>query len=287
MFTTTVTLRAPIELPLVGPERVAPREFRLFAPGVNESDQGSFLFDDEAATLVMAAFRARGRPLVIDYEHQSMAKPPIPAPAAGWMNLEVRAGALWAVDVEWSPEARDLIASRRYRYFSPSFSHERGEPRRIVEVFNAGLTNNPSLFGIDALVAASTAFRDYLNSNEGETAMATETWERSYKSISWRRNAPGVATLSSGAVGTTDEETFTIKTGAGAIVTLSGSELFNQMAHPTRSGAAALDRLEAYANGVGVYWAEAGAAGLSWEQVVRLRNLGVPPEAFRAEYRSW
>lgn len=138
-----------------GQERVAPTEFRLFVFGTNRSDQGDFVFDQESAEAVMEEWGRQRRDLVIDYEHQSLAKPPIKAPAAGWFVPEVRPDGLWATIVRWTSEARNLIETAQYRFFSPGFQYET-KTGRIIKVINAGLTNNPSLYGLPALVAASS-----------------------------------------------------------------------------------------------------------------------------------
>ena len=149
-------------------ERTAPSEFRLFAKGINKSDQGDFLWDEEAEALVLKAFATRGRDLVIDYEHQSQVQPPIEAPAAGWFSLAARDGELWATNVKWVKKAQAQIEAGEYRYWSPTFRYDT-KTGRVLEVFNNGLTNNPSLYGIPALVAASMRF----NRNQEDEDMPT------------------------------------------------------------------------------------------------------------------
>jgi phage I-like protein len=140
---------------LLGPEsRIPPTEFRIFRKGINKSDKGEFLFDEQAAGSVMAAYARKGVDVMIDYDHAVLHAPEVKAIAAGWCSFEVREGELWATKVTWTPTALDHFAKAEYRYFSPLFDYE---PRtgRIQHVINSALTNTPALHGLDALVAAS------------------------------------------------------------------------------------------------------------------------------------
>ena len=133
---------------------VLPTEFRLFARGKNKTKKGTFLFDDEAARLVMAAASAWAIDYSLDYNHAAMnaSLPGHERIAAGWFKLEVRNGELWAVDVSWTPRAAVALSNKEFRYISPTFRHEGG---RVVEMVNVALTNIPATLGIRPLVAAS------------------------------------------------------------------------------------------------------------------------------------
>lgn len=120
----------------------------------------SYVLDRVGAEKLIAADAARQTPYVIDYEHQSLTASMygFPAPAAGWFkSLEwVDGVGLFAVDVEWTDKAKQLIESDEYRFLSPTFSWEKSSGR-IVELINAGLTNTPALDGmadIAELIAA-------------------------------------------------------------------------------------------------------------------------------------
>lgn len=135
--------------------RVVPTEFCVFRAGWNRSDRGDFLFDDDAAALVMMAWASKSVPLMMDYEHQSLQRPPIIAPASATeFSLELRAGELWAVGIKWTDRAREMLAAGEYRLFSPAFRFDE-ETRRITALVNVALTNLPALVGIEPLVAAS------------------------------------------------------------------------------------------------------------------------------------
>lgn len=146
--------RHTLTVPVPGGE--PPREFRIFPFGRVETTKGVFLFDRKAAERVMQAWRDYGNRLSIDYEHQALE--PVsngPVPAAGWFELELREDGLWAVNVEWTPKAAELLRNREYRYFSPAFYAEEG---RIVELINLALTNLPATKRMEPLVAKAVGF---------------------------------------------------------------------------------------------------------------------------------
>lgn len=135
--------------------KAPPSEFRIFKRGVNASVKGEFLFDDQAAELVMAAFAEHGVELTIDYDHHTLLTGSgVQAISAGWFGLELRDGELWACNVRWTPKATAHLQAGEYRYMSPLFNSDM-QTGRIEKVLDVALTNTPALFDIDALVAAS------------------------------------------------------------------------------------------------------------------------------------
>lgn len=138
-----------------------PTSFQVFPYGTVQI-QGSepFTVDDAAMFSVILRFNARGLDMVIDYEHQSeggeYASPDGKAPAAGWVkSLENRGmDGLW-VNVEWTDAARELLAKREYRYYSPVFFVSK-DGRRLVELLRLALTNVPRLDWIRPIVAKET-----------------------------------------------------------------------------------------------------------------------------------
>jgi phage I-like protein len=99
--------------------------------------------------------------LPIDFDHLSMdPKQPGDGKAAGWLKrVELRAEGdeLWG-EVEWTPEAADLIKSRAYRFVSPSFvkDHTHKDGRKIgTTLLAAAITNHPFLEGMQALTLYS------------------------------------------------------------------------------------------------------------------------------------
>jgi phage I-like protein len=106
--------------------------------------------DPESLSALVRAFRSRGVDLVIDYEHQSLKGRQ--APAAGWIkDLEAKDDGLWA-KVEWTPQAREYLQNREYRYFSPVLQLD-PESRRPQALMQVGLTNMPAIKRLPPLVA--------------------------------------------------------------------------------------------------------------------------------------
>jgi phage I-like protein len=130
----------------------APTEFQVLPQGKIEvhGDEPAYL-DAEAAGKVIAAFKARGNDMVIDYEHQSLAD--VQSPAAGWVKDLVWKGAegLWAV-VEWTAKAAEYLKSREYRYFSPVMLVIKTD-RKVMQLVNVALTNNPAINNLRPIVA--------------------------------------------------------------------------------------------------------------------------------------
>lgn len=106
--------------------------------------------DAAIAAKLIARAVARQTPFVIDYEHQTLLseKNGQPAPAAGWFKTLVwREGqGLFATDVEWTANASAYIDSGEYKFISPVFAYDKSGA--VVELLNAGLTNNPAIDGM-------------------------------------------------------------------------------------------------------------------------------------------
>lgn len=94
-----------------------------------------------------------------DYEHQTLhsAKNGQPAPASGWaQQFEWRDGdGLYALNVQWTERALQMMKAAEYRYISPVLVYD-GKTGEVLDVFNAALVNNPALLELDP--AASEAF---------------------------------------------------------------------------------------------------------------------------------
>jgi phage I-like protein len=133
-----------------------PTEFRLFRQGKNDTEKGVFTFDAKAAKVVMARYEKRGTRCFFDYNHASLEKDPKDpkesAKSAGWFDLEVREGELWATNINWTPPALEAFQKKEFAYFSPAFSTD-GEGR-VVDLINCALTNLPATHDIPQLVAA-------------------------------------------------------------------------------------------------------------------------------------
>ena len=132
-----------------------PAEFLLLPYGeihyTRNGENGSFQFPEAAADTVIADFEARGKDLVIDYEHQSLGG--CKAPAAGWIDrLFKTEQGLHAHVKYWTAEAAEYLAKGEYRYFSPTlYFDEAGN--NVCSIHSVALTNHPALHHIPALAA--------------------------------------------------------------------------------------------------------------------------------------
>ena len=128
-----------------------------------ELKPGAWRIDAASAQGVIQRFKARGKPAVIDYEHQTLHKEKngLPAPAAGFMH-ELRwidGQGLFAV-ADLTARARDLIAAGEYLYFSPVFEYD-DKTGTVRAICMGALTNDPGISGMQPLslvAAASAAF---------------------------------------------------------------------------------------------------------------------------------
>ncbi|TYP84728.1 MULTISPECIES: phage protease [Nitrosomonas] len=119
-------------------------------------DAPHWSIDATLAASIIAEFESRINRTVVDYEHQTLlsAQNGQPAPAAGWFGkLEWRESGLFAVDVEWTERASQMIEAGEYRYISPVFTYDK-KTGAIKRLLNAALTNNPALDGMDAVAAS-------------------------------------------------------------------------------------------------------------------------------------
>lgn len=144
-----------------------PSEFRIFAAGKVETSKGTFVFDDAAAESVLAHYADQGNELMVDYDHASLGFAIDPAQAgkaAGWFNVELRDGELWAVNVRWTEPAAAALKRKEWRYMSPAFATD--DDGRILELINVALTNIPATKRMKPLMAASS-IRDRRQLSEG------------------------------------------------------------------------------------------------------------------------
>jgi len=145
-----------------------PSEFRIFTAGTVETVKGTFTFGPDEAAAVMAEYEAHGAEIMIDYDHAALggssSDPALAGRAAGWANLELRNGDLYAVNVRWTPDASTALLAREWRYMSPAFTTD-GD--RITSLMNIAIVNLPATRRLEPLMAASTVAL-------GETSMTIE-----------------------------------------------------------------------------------------------------------------
>ena len=113
------------------------------------------VFASAGAEAVVAEWRREGLDLPVDLNHAEVYSAPYggDSPAYGWVTaMEVREGAVFG-RVEWTPEGRETITARRYRYYSPTFliaARATGR-REIVGITSVALVNRPALPEVSAL----------------------------------------------------------------------------------------------------------------------------------------
>lgn len=127
-----------------------PGEVQVIPDGFHRTPKGDFLADEESQALVMETFARRKNDMVVDYEHQTLAG--VEAPAAGWSGRLINRGkdGVWAA-VEWTEKAKGYIRAREYRYLSPVFLVRQSD-KRVVELINVALTNQPNIDGMVPIV---------------------------------------------------------------------------------------------------------------------------------------
>lgn len=154
---------------------VAPTEFRIFAAGANTTTKGAYLFDEQAARDVMAAYQAHGNDIMLDLEHLSVEDPETSVnfdpDARGWCKLELRNGECWAVHVTWTPDGQSRLSDKRQRYISPVFAFD-SKTLRISRILNIAITALPATDHLEPLVAARR--QKLALTGEGDTPMTPE-----------------------------------------------------------------------------------------------------------------
>ncbi len=155
-----------------------PREFLIFTAGWTDTYKGRFLFDEEAATVVMANYAEHGVERPIDLEHLSIddSAENYDPDARGWFKLAVRNGELWAVDVRWTPDGDRRLRQCTQRYISPFFDFDK-KSRRVQSLYNVAICAIPATKDMPALVAASARSKLEL------VALSIEANDMEYKKI--------------------------------------------------------------------------------------------------------
>jgi len=156
-----------VQAPQAGADGELPREWQIFAAGVNQTLKGDLVFDAKSAASVMKSYARRGVDAWMDYEHERLSPPPGGAKASAWLDLAVRDGALWATNVRFTVPAAKALSNREFRYFSPLVRVD--DKNRVVELINLALTNDPATLNQKPLIAASA--RERAEENEMKTVL--------------------------------------------------------------------------------------------------------------------
>jgi phage I-like protein len=150
----------PLVRAVDAPDAPLPSEFLLFPAGASSDVNGTtVVFDARSAELILAHAALHGADFMIDLEHQSIfGFSENSRDARGWFRVAERDGALWAVDVTWTPDGESRLRERRQRYTSPAFlcdeRDDAGVPR-VTSLLNAAICSMPASYGNTALVASA------------------------------------------------------------------------------------------------------------------------------------
>lgn len=134
-----------------------PTEFCIYKAGLNTTQKGDLLFDEQAARDVLATFSKHGVDMMIDLEHLSLddGAANFDPDARGWCRLELRNGGdLWATNVSWTTDGDTRLREKRQRFISP-VSIFNTKTRRIERLLNIAITAMPATDHVAPLVAAS------------------------------------------------------------------------------------------------------------------------------------
>ncbi|HFP7877140.1 TPA: phage protease [Yersinia enterocolitica] len=160
-------------------------EFRAVDGRPEECDH--WVMNAEIAQRLIDAANAKLTPYVIDYEHQTLRaiKNGQPAPAAGWFKkLEWRGNdGLFAVDVEWTNAAAEMILAGEYRFISPVFNYSKSG--HVLQILHAALTNTPALDDMDEVMLAAASVLAINSTSEGNAGM-----DELLEQLRWMLNLP-------------------------------------------------------------------------------------------------
>ena len=158
------TVHAAIALAIAGTDQGAPTEILLMPAGRVDTrpSDGRAPWHNTNPAAVVAATRALGKDLPIDFEHQTERSKTNgqPAPASGWIKrVFERDGSVWGA-VEWTADAARMIAAKQYRFISPVFNYAPAD-RTVQRILGAGLVNEPAFY-MPALARAGGGTMDFL-----------------------------------------------------------------------------------------------------------------------------
>lgn len=153
-------LSRPLVRAAADPNAPLPSEFLLFTAGVNESCNGSVLFDERSRDKVLEQAQRHGVDFIVDLEHFSLwPRGENDRDARAWFQIEDRDGELWAVNVSWTQDGAERLRGRRQRYTSPAFfcsewDDEQQLPR-VTSLINVAICSMPATYQNAPLVASA------------------------------------------------------------------------------------------------------------------------------------
>lgn len=133
-----------------------PTEFLIFAAGDNETLDGVFHFTPKSAKSVIDERLRWGIRLMVDLEHKSVLPPDSIARCTDsmcWADVEIRDGACYGVNAEWTPEGAERLKNKSQIYLSPTFYYNE-ETLEIEALYNVALVSAPKTLNAPALASA-------------------------------------------------------------------------------------------------------------------------------------
>ncbi|ECB7413357.1 hypothetical protein E1J77_18350 [Salmonella enterica subsp. enterica serovar Typhimurium] len=177
---------------------------RIFPAGEFRSNDGrpkecrTWVMNAACAQRLITAAASKKTDYSFDYEHQTLRAVVNgkPAPASAWFkSLEwVEGDGLYAVDVDWTAAASQMIAAREYRYLSPMFDYNpvTGE---VGQLINVALTNLPALEELDeGVIAAASRLAATSSIFPEEPSMDEEQIAYLLSQLRWILNLPETST---------------------------------------------------------------------------------------------
>lgn len=158
----------------------APSAFRIWKAGENPTDHGMSVFSKKSAKMLLDEQSVRGNLYSIDFDHASLdvKAPPEARRAAGWFQLDVRDGELWATNVQWTEVAKAGLTKDppEFRYFSPAYDQDKND--EVVSLINLALTNNPATWSVTALATSGARKDTAMNYEECMAALNGDDMEK-------------------------------------------------------------------------------------------------------------
>lgn len=193
-------------------------------------DAPSWYLDGALAQRLIDATAARKTPCVIDYEHQTLLAKENgkPAPASGWFHkLEWREGVgLFAVDVDWTDSAAEMIEKKEYRFISPVIGYDKATGA-VTSIYMAAITNNPAIDGMSEVLLTAAALHFTLSP---PTPLTEDTaMEELLEQLRWLLNLP-VGTPAEGIVSHLQTLIDQLKAGDPAATAAASFDLVTYMA---------------------------------------------------------
>lgn len=137
----------------------APNRLRLFKFGVNKTTKGEFILTKENAEKIIQEQKEYGNKLNFDYNHSQLNDLLTieDGLSAGTFDLGILSDGLYAINIEWTNKAKQLIEEKEYIYTSPAFNITKVDGEKyITDIINCALTNMPATKELKQILEAAS-----------------------------------------------------------------------------------------------------------------------------------